>query len=948
MIRAYRRLMVASAAALLAVTAGTAATADPATTDLTTTTATTSATTDGGLLLPGLTASTYTITLITGDQVTMQQTSGRYTVTATAHQRADGTIPAIDVKAKFGADSAVTSVIALPADAAGLVKAGVVDRNAFDVLWLAKRSAAGDTSLPVTVKFGSGLDVAALTEAASVLPGAAVVATSQAAGTVDIRVDAAKAAQFWATVVASGSAGDLTNYLVRGVAPKLEHGVLGLWPTGHRSSTMTPQTDTGQPQFDVTWIITAPSSAQQQSCGSLAATMCVFAEPGLAQVGGSAIGTPYALQSLSCVTIDPCTGYEAKFRVPAGVYEGGGLMTFRLAGIDQIFNFEVPEFTVDQNLTITTDADVAQQLIVETPRPNETYNGTLLTYRSFANGAGGVSMVFTMYGHANYWAVPSAPITVGTFHLGQNWILGEPYVGMKVVKPTKRPLAAIQAGNNYWVSQSFAHFTGRQTLELVDGGLGRAEDLAKIDARGKLVMLQIDDDKLGGICEIGTPALDRAKAAGAVGVLVDPVASNGPWPTTVCEYLPILPAFWNQPSQGRPELPYAAVTHTEAEQLLAMMRTGTVKIEVTGSSQISPYVYNLHLYQEGQIPASLHTKLTDRQLAEVQTTLAGSSTEPDTMTYSAFRKNEHATGGVVLVGLTEGVRYTTYQGPVAPDLVRLQRDLSNRLTVEVVDQAGPIRSQQWGTGPLVPGAPELPAKVFEARPGDFDGGDFYTSVTMCSFCRQGSTFYPLLHLVTGASPNIVNGAYIFAPENLHMYADGQELTQGSDFIWGAVYDLPEEAKRYELTGSNNGGATTTKWGFTSSAPTAAAQQQGTWCPQGIGVLCRSESLLFLRYDAGLDVTGSVTGGGKHELRLTAYHQGIESATIGSLELSLSFDGGTTWQPVKATAKGGGEFVASYRAPRAGETNGTVSIKAKASDRDGNTIEQTVLGAFTVK
>ncbi|NUT02765.1 MAG: hypothetical protein HOV76_04750 [Hamadaea sp.] len=944
MIRAYRRLLVASATVLLTVNAGTTALADPAT-DLTTT-ATTSATGDSGLSMPGLTATTYTTTLITGDKVTLQQTGGRYTVTATAAQRADGTIPAVDVRAKFGADSKTTSVIALPADAGGLVKAGVVDRNTFDVLWLAKRSAAGDTSLPMTVKFGPGLDVAALTQAASVLPGSSIAATHQDTGTVDLRVDPGQAAQFWAAVTPSGSAGDLTDYLVRGVTPQLAHGVLGLWPTGHRSPVMAPQTDTGQPEFDVTWIINAPSGADQQLCGAMVAAMCLFAEPTLAQVGGSAVGTPYALQGLRCVAVDPCTGYEATFRVPAGVYEGGGLMTFRLAGVDQIFNVEVPEFTVDRDLTLQTDGDVAQQLTVETPRPSETYNGTLLTYRSFANGVGGVSMVFTMYGHANYWAVPSAPITVGSFHLGQNWVLGEPFVRMKVVKPTKRPLAAIQAGNILQASQSFAHFTGRQTVELVDGGLGRAEDLAKIDARGKLVMLQIDDDKLGGICDIGTPALDRAKAAGAVGVLVDPVASNGPWPTMVCNYLPILPAWWTQPSQGRPELPYAAVTHAEAQQLLAMMRTDTVKIEITGSSPISPYIYNLHLYQEGQIPASLHTKLTDSQLAEVQTTLAGTPTEPDPMTFSAFRKNEHVTGGVMLVGLTEGIRYTTYQGPVAPDLVRVQRDWSNRGTVEVVDRAGPIRSQQWGTGPLVPGAPELSSKVFEARPGDFDGDDFYTTVTICSFCRQGDTFYPLLHLVTGASPSIVNGAYIFAPENLHMYADGQELAQGTDFLWGAVYDLPAEAKRYELTGSSNGGATTTKWGFTSSAPTTEARQQGTWCPQGIGVLCRSEPLLFLRYDAGLDATGAVTGGGKRELKLTAYHQGVHSAPIASLELSISLDGGTTWQQVKVAAKGGGDFTASYVLPS--RTGGTVSIKATASDTDGNTIEQTVLNAYGIK
>lgn len=45
--------------------------------------------------------------------------------------------------------------------------------------------------------------------------------------------------------------------------------------------------------------------------------------------------------------------------------------------------------------------------------------------------------------------------------------------------------------------------------------------------------------------------------------------------------------------------------------------------------------------------------------------------------------------------------------------------------------------------------PHLSSTVFQARPGKFDGSEWYNSVTFCSSCRQGNTSRPLLHLVSG-------------------------------------------------------------------------------------------------------------------------------------------------------------------------------------------------------
>ncbi|MEU7760978.1 MULTISPECIES: hypothetical protein [Micromonospora] len=44
-------------------------------------------------------------------------------------------------------------------------------------------------------------------------------------------------------------------------------------------------------------------------------------------------------------------------------------------------------------------------------------------------------------------------------------------------------------------------------------------------------------------------------------------------------------------------------------------------------------------------------------------------------------------------------------------------------------------------------------------------------------------------------------------------------------------------------------------------------------------------------------------------------------------------------------RAGGNYTASYQAPRLAATTGTVSIRARAEDAAGNTVEQTVLDAF---
>ncbi|MDO3703199.1 hypothetical protein Q3W71_16120 [Micromonospora sp. C28SCA-DRY-2] len=162
-------------------------------------------------------------------------------------------------------------------------------------------------------------------------------------------------------------------------------------------------------------------------------------------------------------------------------------------------------------------------------------------------------------------------------------------------------------------------------------------------------------------------------------------------------------------------------------------------------------------------------------------------------------------------------------------------------------------------------------------------------------------------------------------------------------MWGPTYELPAEARRYRLTAET--GRTTTTWNFTSAAPTRYEPPKGFTCAEGTSTPCHADPLLFLRYDAGADLGDAVTAPGRHQLRVSAYHQVPGAPAVKSLALSISTDGGVTWKQLSTTAKGGGDYTAGYQVPRLTDTTGTVSIRASARDAAGNTVEQTVLDAF---
>lgn len=909
------------------------------------------------LRMPGLGATSHTMTLITGDRVTLTAAgSGRFTVTTTP---APGAGPLIDIRA-HGGPSGLQSLVAIPTAAEEFVNTGSVDRSVFDVQYLATHGDDGiGGRIPLTLRYGGHLDAVALSAKAAALPEATTIAAHPASGTVDISVRASRAADFWATLTGQrpGQASlAMSGYPVGRPAPHLTGGAVTAWLTGHQTSP--PAKPAGQPEYQVTEDIKY-SNHPGTGCG-IAWTLCNPVGMYLLGITGPAAGQPYYAASETCIDANPCTTWQVTYVVPPGVYDASGLAAFDRDGVSaNVVDLTRPQITITADTQFTVDVDQAQQLTVTTPQPTQLIGGYVMETRFLP---GGTQYFANIGGYVNRWVVPTATrVTEGTYTLTTDWNLEKPWVTMSVTSPQRQdlhPWYPSYNGSYPWAYQGSVRFSGTHTWPLVDGGLGTAQDFSRIDAHGKLVLIQPDPSLTGADnlppCTVEAVQLTNALQAGAAGVLINPtyVYNGSAYP---CSADAMSPSWWT--THGAvPLIPWVTLQPSDVASLRSMLQGGPVQLSVADSGP-SPYRYHVTFSHEGQIPAADHLTLTSRQFVAVRTTYhrdtaAGAQPYGYIDNPVAWRPDEYVTFGYGEAGVPPGAVREEYYGPVAPDTVwswvifpfsstGSEVDYPQQAEA-VLDQRGASQSQDWYGDPAVPGAAQPDTDVDQVQPAT-------KYPIFCMLCRQGDTLFPVVYLVQGAGSRVRSaGLSIFAAGQMHLYQGGQEIPQTP---WNGLptYQLAPQQARYKLT--TQAGNISTDWDFTS-APTATDQTPpGLVCLAAFFHLsqdpCHADPLVFLRYNAFTDPANTVTAPGTHQLQVTAYHQAPGAPAITGLKLWISTDGGTTWQQVRVAGQDGGTYTGTYTVPALSSTNGYASIKAQASDATGNDVTQTITNAYSL-
>jgi len=887
--------------------------------------------------LPDLHGTSYTITLITGDQVHLQTTgAGRYTMNATpAPVGGDQGVRITGITNAKG----TTSLQAMPSLALPLMTGGKVDPGLFDLAWLAAHGDTGSgAELPVVLQSATAAGATAVAKTAAAVPGVKVTGVSPAADTVQLTVSAGHAAAFWSVITGTRSARPGQP------AATLAAGIAGIWLAGHRTATASPRLAADQRLYTVTETILGPAPATGLGCGPVE-TLCISPlEQGMFGVSGAAADTGFPAASFVCSSQavgGPCTAYQVTYRVPVGVYLVDGFANVDQGPDSEGVDMTIPQLTVTGDTSFTIDVNKARKLTVTTPRPSSSVSFATQDERVTPDGTAAFGGTIFFYGFQNEWVVRTGgPVTVGTFNYSTQWLREAPVISMSVAG------AALNPYYPYYVDDpadpAFKRFAGRQTRQLVAAGIGSAADFARVDVRGKLALVGLDPAAAG--CIVEGSQITNALDAGAAGVIIDPTLPAGVVSDIGSCWMPII-ADWmvagSSDFGNPPQLPFVSVPEADATHLRQLLARGPVSITVTDSGTPA-YQYDLKFYSEGGMPADPGYTVTGRDLAQVDTTLHSDMPSLVDWSDAANRPDERF---VIRSGakLHAQAAQTQYYGPLSPAEV-WQHGAEVRGGAQ---SATGIFSQSdrtvddWFSRPATPGAVAVSPELSQAQPG------LWEPEALCAFCRQGDVFYPIYYQVS-QDPYVQDGAYIFDTSKAHLYSGGQEIKPVP--VGGVpAYTLPSGPANYRFTMTQAN--TTTDWSFGSATPTATQTPSIFGCAGTILVKstapCAPTPLILLRYNAFTNPANGVTAGGPHQIDVIPYYQaGGTAASITSLRLWISTDGGTTWQEVHVSRHDGG-YTGRYRLPARAATSGSVSLKTQATDSAGTTVSQTVLNGYSI-
>lgn len=564
-----------------------------------------------------------------------------------------------------------------------------------------------------------------------------------------------------------------------------------------------------------------------------------------------------------------------------------------------------PEFTVDGERTLMFDARTAHEFRLHTQDTTQT-QGFILAWQRTAGGRSLISGLGMPGWISRAYANATTPVHIGTFRMFSRWTLAAVPLTARVTGPDGFDLATHPVGEA-------PLFDGHHRLDLVDAGLGRAEDFARIDARGRIAL--ITHHFTGEVSD--TPfQLDAAAAAGASGVLL---VNDRPG------------LYLDGDRQAK--IPAYTVEEQVGQRLRDMLAAdGRVTVDLVGIA-VSPFQYEAMLTESGRIPADLNYDLSRRRLARVQTD------------YHAQTDHVHASAGRMAFppGVTTAFEL---QWPVNPPLRRVEYLTTGDTTWIAHTEADPF--DQLG---------DMFSLARRYRPGQRDHEVWFPALTRpavpavtpdIAHGTPVSRFYDALRVTM---PQHADGAvahYGLAgaeTTELTLARDGRTLATSNLPI--AQFDVPGDPGRYQLTLHSartqpwhrdwwtTSTDTTTTWAFGSTRPAAGRY---TALP-----------LVQVDYDLDTDMHNQLPAGHPSHLGLrVGYQPGFQPDDRDGFgaKVAVSFDDGKTWRRLPVHRRGhGAAFTVNLPAAPAGAAFG--SLRVIAHDRHGNQITQTIQRAYRI-
>ncbi|MER5431351.1 S8 family serine peptidase [Streptomyces sp. NPDC002588] len=585
------------------------------------------------------------------------------------------------------------------------------------------------------------------------------------------------------------------------------------------------------------------------------------------------------------------SGYT--WQVPAGTYsiaawipdsDGGGLAV----GTSVVGN---PEIKVNGDTEVVLDARKAVEIKPKTKQESEFQGFSSSWHREGPSNAWGLTYSQGFWTDHLYVA-PTEKVTEGTLEFSAKFRLYAKELTASVTSPEKTALSSL------YYSQTYEDFplkiSGDHKVQAVDAGGGTEADFAGLDVKGKVAVVAL------GATERAQSALDNATKAGA-GYLIAYRKT---------------PGFWIEAVDRATTVPLMIATGEEGAKLGDLLKTGKkVTLKLSGTP-VSPFVYNLLVAQSGAIGANqtyaLNSSNTVKRKADYYGATAGEIGADTLYTFRPWQLYGIENSVSMQLGTERDEYYY-----VDPDTRTWHVTYPNWNTFR--GQWSPLQTfSKAGTAP----AENWLRQVI--RPG--------TSEEYGLSQRTGDKLTMQLAELTDSTPG--HYGYIDGTDNTaqgKLYANGQ-LVGDSTFGGYGTFDVAADKTSYRFdldvqrkaAWAKYSTSTHTEWTFASAhtdTETALPILTVGIAPKGLDLLNRAKS------------------GGELEIGLPVANQ-LGSVKARSLKAWVSYDDGTSWKEVKVK-DGKAEFKAAKGA-------GSVSLRVKATDCDGNGIDQTVLRAFGLK
>ncbi|RSM75087.1 hypothetical protein DMH04_38705 [Kibdelosporangium aridum] len=430
-----------------------------------------------------------------------------------------------------------------------------------------------------------------------------------------------------------------------------------------------------------------------------------------------------------------------------------------------------------------------------------------------------------------------------------------------------------------------------RALSAVDVGTAAPEEIASHDLTGKLAVFTTAgtdyDAKVDAIAQAGAVAALFHFAAGPV-----------------------------QLTRPQSPIPVAMTMRPEGARLAKL---GAASVTLTGQSP-SPYHYELAFPSHGNIPTNVDYQARSRDVATVQTTYrTNGKSDMGYHTVQAFDRSKVVEAWMETHQVPMPLRRTEYFSPMSwvvslGTTVQPQTSLLGTRTFKTGEKA----EVDWNKavfGPAITG-PQT---------------DFGPSPALVS--RTGDTIEAALPLLSDSAGHSGFALPDDTGETV-LSSDGKEI--GRSAVPGqGTFAVPPGAADYRLTSevtrSHPEWPSSTKvsaeWGFRSGHTTAT-----TPLP-----------LLAIGFDPKLDMANQAPAGALFAVTVRVDRQPGTQGKAEPRKVEESSDDGKTWHQVPLLSVQG-KWWAIVKNPAAG----FVSLRADASDTDGNTVAQTIIRAYRVK